>query len=168
MQLSCLGDIAANRGDLAEAKTMGEEALAIWRDRGDAWGVSWGLIQLGTVARAEGDEARAIALYRQSLDSNAQLGDKDIIARATSRLADVACNRGRFALAARLYGVVTELREAIGAPLAPADRARYQLAVAAARAGLDEATFSAAWEAGRAVPTEQALAVALAAADELT
>jgi predicted ATPase/DNA-binding XRE family transcriptional regulator len=168
MQLSCLGDVAAARGDLAEARSHGEEALAIWRDRGDAWGVSWGLIQLGTVARAEGDEVRAIALYRQSLVSNAQLGDKDIIARAASRLADIACHRGQFVLAARLYGVVTALREAIGAPLAPAERARYQQAVAAARAGLDEAAFSHAWEAGRAMATEHAFAAALAAVDELT
>jgi non-specific serine/threonine protein kinase len=160
MQLTCLGDIAVAQGDPAEAETLGEEALAIWRDRGDAWGMAWGLMQLGRAARARGDDARAIALFRQSLASNARLGDKEIIIRAVAELAAIACGRGQFDLAARLYGGVAALRETLGAPLAPAEWARYERALAATRSELAEGVFHEAWDAGRALPLERIIAEA--------
>ncbi len=131
IELTRLGDIAVAQGNPAEAQTLGEEALAIWRDRGDAWGVAWALIQLGRAARAQGDDARAIALIRQSLASNARLGDKEIMVRAVSELAAIACDRGQFLLAARLYGAVAALRETLGVPLAPAEWTHYERDLAA-------------------------------------
>jgi tetratricopeptide (TPR) repeat protein len=165
--LNQLGEIAIAQDQLDEAATAGEEALAIWRERGDAWGIAWGLIQLGKLARAQGDAAHAVALLRQSLTSNAQLGDQEITTRAVSELALLASDRGRYDLAARLYGMVATLRETIGVPLAPIDRARYEQAVATARAGLDAAEFTAAWDAGRTLPLDHALAEALNASQEI-
>jgi predicted ATPase/transcriptional regulator with XRE-family HTH domain len=160
LELTCLGDIAVAQGNPAEAETLGEEALAIWRDRGDAWGIAWALILLGRVARARGDDARAIALLRQSLGSNARLGDKEITVRAVAELAAVACDREQFLLAARLYGGLAALRETLGAPLAPAAWAGYERALAAARSELAEAAFQSAWDAGRALPLERIIAEA--------
>ena len=160
LSLTCLGDIAIAQGNLGEGQALGEAALAIWRDRADAWGTAWALTKLGTVARAAGDVAGAMALYGQALASNAQLGDKEITARAVSGLAVLATDRRQFALAAQLFGSVAALREAIGAPLAPTERIGHEHAVSAARAGLDEAAFAAAWEAGRALPLERVIAEA--------
>jgi tetratricopeptide (TPR) repeat protein len=157
LQLTCLGEIAITDGDLGGARTRGEEALAIWKGRGDAWGTAWALIQLGKVARAEGAPARAIALLRDSLAANEQLGDKEIAARATFELAAIAGGRGEFSLATRLYGSVAALREAIGAPLAPVDRRRYEQAVAVARSALTEEAFAAAWHEGYSQPPENSL-----------
>jgi hypothetical protein len=53
------------------------------------------------------------------------------------------------------------LRETMGTPLPPVDRARYAHAVAAARAQFDAAAFAAAWAEGRTLPLEQAIADAL-------
>jgi predicted ATPase/DNA-binding XRE family transcriptional regulator len=166
-QLSSLGEVAIAQGTLAEAATFIEEALAIWRERGDDWSIAWGLIQLGKVARAQGDRARAVALLRQSLTSNAKLGDKDNAARAISELAAIASEHRLFDAAARLYGSVAALREAIGAPLAPAERARYDQEIAATRAGLDDQTFEAAWAAGLPLSLEDAVAEALVLAERL-
>jgi tetratricopeptide (TPR) repeat protein len=160
LQLTRLGDIAVAQGNPGEAETLGEAALAIWRDRGDAWGIAWALMQLGSVARAQGDDARAIALFRQSLASNARLGDKEIIARVVAELAAIACDRGQFLLAARLYGGVAALRETLGAPLAPAEWARYDRALAATRSELAEGAFHTAWDAGRVLPLERIIAEA--------
>jgi hypothetical protein len=44
----------------------------------------------------------------------------------------------------------------------PAQLIKYQRTLAAARAQLDEATFNAAWEAGRTLTLEQAIALAQA------
>ena len=43
----------------------------------------------------------------------------------------------------------------------PLDRAEYDCAIAAACIQLDDATFAAAWAAGRAMTLEQAIAYAL-------
>jgi hypothetical protein len=52
------------------------------------------------------------------------------------------------------------LRDTIGAPLPPADRADYDRNIASARAQLDEATFAEAWAAGRSMPLDRAIAYA--------
>jgi predicted ATPase/transcriptional regulator with XRE-family HTH domain len=157
MQLICLGDIAAAQNDLAAARAMGAEALALWQARGDAWGIAWALVQLGKVARAEGRQARAEELFRESLSESIPLGDKEIAARAVVEIAAIACERGEFAQGARLYGAVAALREAIGAPVAPVDRVRYERAVEATRTALSIEQFNAAWATGYSLPSEQVL-----------
>jgi hypothetical protein len=161
LQLTYLGVVAAAQGDLARAKALGEEALAIWRNRGDAWGTASTLIQLGKVARAEGAPVRASELFRDSLAQNVPLGDKEITARAVFELAVLACERGEFSRGARLYGGIAALRDAIGAPLAPVDRLRYEEAVTATHAALSEEQFRIAWDAGYSLPPERVLSEAL-------
>ena len=146
---------------------MGTEALAIWSARGDAWGIALSLIQLEKVAHARGDTARAVSLLRQSLQANAQLGDKEITARATSELAAIVSGRGQSGEAAYLYGMVAALRAAIGAPVAPADRVAHEQAVAVVRASLDKAAFEAAWNAGHNCPLDQTIAEALRLVDAI-
>ena len=53
-------------------------------------------------------------------------------------------------------------REATGAVLNPVDRPEHEGAVAALRVSLGEGAFAAAWEAGRALSLDEALADALA------
>ncbi len=53
------------------------------------------------------------------------------------------------------------LRGASGACIPLVDRADHDDIVATARAQIDEASFEAAWAAGRAMPLEQAIAYAL-------
>ena len=52
------------------------------------------------------------------------------------------------------------LRETLGAPLAPAEWARYEQALGATRSELTEGAFRAAWDAGRALPLERIIAEA--------
>jgi hypothetical protein len=63
--------------------------------------------------------------------------------------------------AARLWGAAERQRQAIGCRPAPAARATYERALATARAQLDEATFEAAWAAGRSLSLAQVIADAL-------
>ena len=156
--LSDLGDVALAQGRLADAAALADEAMAIWRARGDAWSVAWALIGCGRIARAQGDQTRALSLVAEALTGSAKLGDKEIAARGSSELAAIAAERGDLRLAARLYGAVAALREAIGAPLAPTERAVQEAAVAGIRAGLASGAFAAAWEEGRALSLDQIVA----------
>jgi uncharacterized protein (DUF2236 family) len=65
--------------------------------------------------------------------------------------------------AARLFGAVESLLEAIGMAgrMDPSDQKELDHYVAAARGKLDEAAFAKAWAAGRAMTSEQAIAFAL-------
>ena len=60
--------------------------------------------------------------------------------------------------AARLWGAAAHVREAIGAPMPPVRRAAYEHALAQAQRQINEQTFRTAWEAGRSMTPEQALA----------
>ena len=103
------------------------------------------------MALCQGNYGRAAALLEESLGLVRSLGDKRGIAECLEALASVAAHTGHSERAARLLGTAQALREAIGAPIAPADYASYERTLAVARARLDEDAFSAAWAAGRAM-----------------
>jgi hypothetical protein len=67
--------------------------------------------------------------------------------------------------AARLFGAAESLRERLGAEMMPDERVEYDQALNALRASLGDqaAAFEAAWQAGRALSFEDALALALSA-----
>jgi hypothetical protein len=54
----------------------------------------------------------------------------------------------------QLFAAAAALREAIGAPLSPADQAGYDRTIAALRATLGADGFAAAWALGRTLPLE--------------
>ena len=69
--------------------------------------------------------------------------------------------------AARLFGAADVLRESVGVPLPANERADHERYVDAVRAALGDESFAAAWDAGRALRLDEAIAEALALAQEL-
>ena len=61
----------------------------------------------------------------------------------------------------RLWRAAQALKAQIGAPLPPTDQDEVDQQVAVAREWLGEAEWTAAWEEGRAMTMEQAVADAL-------
>jgi predicted ATPase/DNA-binding SARP family transcriptional activator len=161
--LSYLGQVALHRGDPDQASPLLEESLRIRQALGDQTGIAGSLHALGLIACHRGDWERARSLFEESLLLRREAGDREGIAECLEGLAWVTCARGQFLRAARLFGAAAALREALGAPLSPGDRAHYEQHVEASRAGLGEAAFAAAWEEGRALTAEQAVAELLAA-----
>ncbi len=64
--------------------------------------------------------------------------------------------------AARLLGAAGALREQLGAPLPPSERADYDRVVEATRLAVGPKSFALAWAEGRALSPEQAVEDALA------
>ena len=166
MPLNTLGRVALRQGDDTGARAYCEEALAVARATGDELFIAEALAQLGTVALHVGDSGQATALYQQSLTLIWTRGYRECIAEDLAGLAATASLLGQPERAACLFGAVEALREVSGIRLAPLPRADYDRAVEGIRAHLDEATFAQAWEKGRAMPLEQAIAEALATQDE--
>ncbi len=90
------------------------------------------------------------------------MANKNAISYCLEGLAAVGAAEGDSADAARLLGAAEVLRETIGAPAGAYEEAIRLDTVAAVRQELGEDKFGAAWAEGRAMPLEQAVALAQA------
>ena len=159
--LNNLGGAVFQQGDYARAAALHAESLAIQRALADRAGMADALSGLGDMAAAQGAYEQAQRYYQESLGLRHELGDKAGIAACLEGVADVAQALGELAQAARLLGAAHVLRAALGAPLRPSDRPRYETLVEHTRAQLGEAAFAAAWVEGQAIPLEQSVGYAL-------
>jgi hypothetical protein len=89
--------------------------------------------------------------------------DQCIITNAPLGFSGVAIAKGQPDHAATLLGVIDFLLVTLGFRLDPADDDEYNDYVDAARTGLGDTAFAAAWAEGRAMTLEQAIEYALAA-----
>jgi tetratricopeptide (TPR) repeat protein len=159
--LGHLGEVAKDQGDCGTARALFEESLAIFRELGNKRAISASMNRLGRVAHDQGDYGAARALLTESLAISWEVGHRGGLVRDLEGLAAVAVAQAQFERAAHLFGALDELRVTVGQPRAPVERAEYERSVAAVRTALGEAAFAAAWAAGRAMPLEDAVALAL-------
>ena len=161
--LSFASAASLSQGDIPRARQLAEKGLSLAREVGARDAVYLTLHALATVARAEGDHERAARLFGEGLSLSAEVEDHSSLAYYLQGLAAIAASEDRSARAARLWGAaeaLLERTEIIAYAHAP-DRSLYQRQVAAARARLDEGMWAEAWQEGRAMTSEQAVAYAL-------
>jgi non-specific serine/threonine protein kinase len=160
--LNGLGIIAWRQGYFENARKYLEESLEYRSKMGSGAWVSYGQNNLGDVLRSQGDLVQALRLYRQALaayrDANTSKWD---VMECLRRIAGICGEQQQADRAAKLFGAVEALGETVNIKLPPLDRADLDRDVAAARAQLDESTFTAAWGEGRKMTLEQAIAFAL-------
>ena len=131
-------------------------------------GIATSLNALGGVAFEEGHYSAANALNKESLAIRHALGERRTIAYSLVGVAEVVAALGSILSAARIWGAAERLREEIGSPLAPNERPAYDQRVGAARAALgNDAAFDPAWQEGRALSLDEAIALAMAKTGEL-
>jgi tetratricopeptide (TPR) repeat protein len=159
--LNNLGDVARAEGNHARAAEAYRESLALAEARGDMAVMAEALTNLGDLARERGDVQQAEKRYTRSLVLLRGVDEGRLIALNLEGLAGVAGTQGHMACAARLFGAAAALREAIGAPVSPTDRARYERDVLIVRTALGNEALAREWAEGRALPLEQAIAYAL-------
>lgn len=162
--LSHLGVLALYRDDRIAARALHEESLALWRQSEDGLGIAWAVSQLGKVALHETDNAAAADLFRASLLQHRDLGDQWGMAEALEGLACVAAAMGRTISALHLAGAAAMLRTRLGTALPLAGQADLERRLAPVHQALGSAAATA-WAEGQRLTVEQALAEALAVAD---
>jgi DNA-binding CsgD family transcriptional regulator len=150
--------LALSEGDTASARSLTAQALALFQEMKQQLGTALPLYAVAVVAMFEGDSTRAQALYEQGVGVARRAGDQRMITSGLEGLAAAISAQGNHAWAAHLWGAAEALREAIGAPLPPVERAPYDRAVAATRKQYGEQAFATAWAEGRTLSPEQALA----------
>ncbi|MBF6612799.1 MAG: tetratricopeptide repeat protein [Chloroflexi bacterium] len=159
--LFLLGYVTIYSGASEQATRLYEESLSLYRDLGETRGIASSLFFLGVAAMHTGDYTSAESLYKESLSLYRELGDKVGMTECLEAMSALSGALEQDERAARLFGAAAALRKAVGAPLNPSDRARYEQSLATIRGRRGEESFSAFWTAGAALPLEDAIAYAL-------
>jgi excisionase family DNA binding protein len=165
--LGNLGGAATLLGEYAQAAEFLQEALARQRAMGYTWSVGNTLLGIGRLACLQGDMIESAACYRESLAHARTHGDRWMAARALVGLAEAALAWGRPEQTVRLLGAKAALDEVTGSPAHSFVRADQERMLAAARAALGEEAFAAAWDAGRTLSFEAAVAEVLQVGSDL-
>ncbi len=150
---SLLGGVSIHQGDMITARSFIEQSLRLSKEIGDLGSTADALTLLGKVHVVQGDYKAARALFEESMASPFGVHPWSL-----EELASVVAAQGEPTWAAQLWGAAEALRESLGTPMPPVDRADYERSVAVARAQLGKKAFVAAWEEGRTMTAEQALA----------
>ena len=156
-----LGAALLHTGRIEDAVDAFEEALRLYRDLGDHVFAARVLNHLAHVALARDDLARADRLARLSLAGAAEHGERQGTAEALETLAALAAQRTQPERAAELAGAAATIREAIASRAAPFDTAIAGRIIDAAEARTDPEQWSHAWNHGRGLNRDEAVAHAL-------
>ncbi|NIM04220.1 MAG: tetratricopeptide repeat protein, partial [Armatimonadetes bacterium] len=161
LNLLWLADTWMREGDYRQAAALFEEALTLFQKQGDRWGIGFALGGSGDVARHQGNYRQATVLHQEALRLHLEEGNKGDIPFSLEALAILAAILGQSERAAQLWGAADALREALHTPLPPSYQDDYAPHVNAAREGISEAAFAAAWARGKAMTLDQAAKYAM-------
>ncbi|HWE62212.1 MAG TPA: tetratricopeptide repeat protein, partial [Chloroflexota bacterium] len=147
-------------GDLPRAASLAAESASIFRTMQSGPSLAEVLITLGRIRGALGDAAAAWADLSEALSLAGISGPRFVVATAVDALGVQAIRQGQARHGVYLLGAAARMRQAMGAPVHPADRPPIEGALAAARASLGDAAYTGAWAAGQALSVQQILAQA--------
>ena len=156
--LTTKANVLIARGDLAAASALVDEALSI--DLADVVADFWISPTQGRLLRAEGDHGRAEDVWHEALRSGFESGFRSELATTLEALAGLAAVAESDEEAARLFGAAEAERDRTGIVRPPIERRGYEADVALVRERMSTEDFDRAWEEGRAMSLEEAVAYA--------
>jgi len=155
-----LGELARMRGD-DRAEAFFTESSTLSAADGDAYTQASTLFCYGHYLLQAGRVPAAAEQFARSLRLWCEIDDAQSLPDPIEGLAWAAAAEGKAERAARLLGVASALRDAVGTTVYPRLLVDHQRATERAQAALGERTFSEAWERGRVMPREPAISYAL-------
>ncbi len=153
-------------GDVALAARHAEESVVLFRGLQASPSLAEALVTLGRIRGAQGAAAAARTDLTEALALAEVAGPRVVVAAALDALGVQDARQGEAQRAVHFLGAAATLRHTMGTPVPPADQPAIEGALAAARASLDDATFTDAWAAGQTLPVEQLIAQATAAPED--
>jgi predicted ATPase/DNA-binding CsgD family transcriptional regulator len=170
--------IAGVKGNLREAQQLARASIAVMRRIDQEWGSARALLGLGDLARVRKDPGDARRQYLEALVILREIDARPEIARCLAGLGRVAMDLGALALARQHLGESLQLSHSTGSRIGVArgleafaalrdvaglpalSGARTERYLASAR-HLGENTIARLWAQGRAMSSEEAVALAL-------
>jgi tetratricopeptide (TPR) repeat protein len=163
--LQALEDLAFTQGDYARAAELHAESLAAFQALGDASYIALTMLRQAYLLWAQGDPAGAATRCREGLELAHRIGYFAGIAEGLEALAIMLCDLEQTECAARVLGAAESVRASMGAGMGRSARpTRLTLidrAMATLRARLGDDAFASAFESGRALSLDEAVAEAL-------
>ncbi len=159
LRLLKFAEIALLEGDYAKARRLAEEDAAGRQSSPQRLGEA--PLIVASAAMYQNDLPLAYSQCRESLVQFHKIGSKLFITKVLRRFAYLAVMQKQRERAVQLLGADAFCCETLGMPLPPCESDEYWRNTEAARQKLGGAAFAAAWERGRAMTWEQAVAYAL-------
>jgi class 3 adenylate cyclase/tetratricopeptide (TPR) repeat protein len=157
VSMNNLGINATVQKNYAEARDWLDKSIQLCREVGDAWMVAIAHNNLGSATRGLGDFDSARRHYAESLRAYRDYGDRWAVAFLLEDIGVLAALDGDARVALELLGAADSLREAIGAPRAPALEEEIAEKIAPAAAGLAEDARLSARSRGRSWTLDEAI-----------
>jgi DNA-binding CsgD family transcriptional regulator len=157
-----LGADALGLGDYDRAAAIFAEALAQSRARNNRFDTTWVLGYLGLTACALGDGAAAMAWNAEAIPLWRTLQSPELVAEGVAIVATTFAHFGSPERSARLFGAADTLRDCAGHAFTLPELAFFERAQQSVRERLGERAYTAAFDAGRLLTLDQAIAETLA------
>ena len=152
-----LGDTLYSVGELSESASVLRQALEIAGQIGDRRLAACTQTNLGLVAEAQRDYQAAWHFQQRSLAAAVAVGERQAVYETLENIATLEATVGRPERAARLFGAVAALRDAVGSPTHAAYVTRLKDAKAAAELALGHQQFSLHSQTGMAMSEAEAI-----------
>jgi predicted ATPase/class 3 adenylate cyclase/Tfp pilus assembly protein PilF len=160
-QLRNMGETNMILGRTAQAKTLFEESITILRDlkffNGDP---AWTFHRMGRVARLQGEYEQARHHYAEGLRLAQKYNSRQSLAWCLAGLAELAALNNQPEKAVRLFGAAEAIPE-FRINLWPHERLEMEQISETIRSQFDEESYAAAYQAGRQMSLDKAVAYAL-------
>ena len=156
-----LGTLALYQRDYEQATLLLEESQQKSQEAGNKLLLAYILTALGHVLLGQAHYEQAENRIKEGLRIHQELQEKESVPWSLEGMAAVAELQGDWERAARLWGAAEGLRESVGAPTPLAEKEYYQMLLSATHSRLTAPEWAAAWDTGRAMSLEQAIAYAL-------
>jgi non-specific serine/threonine protein kinase len=154
-------------GELYYEQGRWDSARAVWEE-----GLAWAratyqrhvylipiLLALGRLAGEQGDRVAGQSFLSQGLLLADEMS-RWHLAHALETMVEVAVANGQPECALQLAGAAAAVRESLGTPIWPTERARLDPAVAHARESIPASAAAAAWSRGSTIPPGQCVTLA--------
>jgi len=148
-------------GERERARTLNEETLRRGRAAGNTRQIVFTLDLLTVIALREGRIIEALSMVRESLPLTRELHDPGMTADHVRNFATVFAARGNAVIAVRLMAFALKQYEELGLYLPDYVVKNREETLGAARAQLDDDAFEKAWDEGRRLTVDEAVALAL-------
>ncbi|MGB9181718.1 MAG: tetratricopeptide repeat protein, partial [Pyrinomonadaceae bacterium] len=112
--LSRAGAMERDQGDYTQSIMLFEQALALYRELEDRWGIAATLNGIGYTVHEQGDFPRATSIYEESLALFQELGDKRAAAYLLNNLGNVAKEQADYEQAAWIHEQALPLFRELG------------------------------------------------------
>ncbi len=153
--------IAMMRGEYEQAETLLREVMISAQERGNRMSYLWAQLRLGHVLLRSGNLTEAHQLLTEAAQKFGKDGYTIGAVFALEGMAELFVAVGKPEYAARLIGWADLMREKIQDPRPDIEQANVDKIIAACLAKLGEAAFSDAYDEGRKMSLEEAIAFAL-------